>query len=143
MVALVTLRVELSVVPWSTCNVESIVVAPPIETTVLNDTSFSTTRVDANVVVPTTFNVALKDASPPTLKCSFRDKSRFTYKLLLISVKPFTERGYLCVTVPDTEYPVPVLAIYIPVLFSTCAEPTLKGCVVLDPVLINVYVFPL
>ena len=95
MVALVTFKVEFSVVPWSTSNIESMVTAPPTERAVFIDTSFSTIRLDANVDVPTTFNVALKDASPPTLKCSFKDKSRFTYKLLLISVTPFTERGYL------------------------------------------------
>ena len=38
--ASVTSNVDESVVPKSTCKVESIVVAPPIESAVFNETSF-------------------------------------------------------------------------------------------------------
>ena len=87
MVALETFNVEFKVVPRSTSKVESIVVAPPTERAVFKETSFWTSKVEANVValvtskvefivVPrSTCNVESMVTAPPTDRALLNEAS--------------------------------------------------------------------
>ena len=65
MVVLETYRIEFKVVPKSTSNVESRLVAPPTERAVFKEASFWTSNVDARIVALDTFNVDNKVVGPP------------------------------------------------------------------------------